>query len=145
MYLAFEWKDAATGLVLLTKPVSPKKTVAVQEDDPMDSSKTISVTEQEIDKESEEFYKYQSEFKKYINSKFKYGEDLQKYSTIILGQYSPKTEELLKAKETYDDLKIKYDSIGLLKLVEKLCYSYHAHKYTPLGAWEGLDKLCNLV
>ena len=62
-----------------------------------------------------------------------------------MGQYSPDIEELLKSEDTYEDLKRKYDSIGLIKLVEKLCYSYHAHQYTPLGAWEGLDKMCRLV
>ena len=26
-----------------------------------------------------------------------------------------------------------------------MCYSYHAHEYTPLGAWESMAKLYALV
>ena len=29
--------------------------------------------------------------------------------------------------------------------MEKLCYSYRAHEYTPLGAWNAMDKLSSLT
>ena len=58
VHLAFERKDAAAGLALLSKSKAPKKPVVVQEEDPTDRSKTILVTKQEIDKDSEDFYEY---------------------------------------------------------------------------------------
>jgi len=70
---------------------------------------------------------------------------MQKCFTNIYGQCSPYIEQLLKSEKTFETLKTKYDLIGLIKLIEKLYYNYHAHEYTPLGAWEGIDKLCDLV
>ena len=70
---------------------------------------------------------------------------MQKCFTIIIGQCSPDIEQLLTAEESYDTLKDAYNSIGLIKLLEKVCYSCYAHEYTPLGAWESIDKLCALV
>ena len=54
-------------------------------------------------------------------------------------------EQNLEAEHTFEGLKTNSDSIGLLKLLERLCYSYRAHKYVPLGAWNAVDKLSRLV
>jgi len=91
------------------------------------------------------FFEYQHELKKYIDNKAKYHEDIQKCFTIIIGQCSPDIEQLLTTEESYDTIKNMYDSIGLIKLLEKVCYSYHAHEYTPLGACESMDELCALI
>ena len=48
-------------------------------------------------------------------------------------------------KSTFERLKNAADSIGLIKLLEKLCYSYKPHEFTPLGAWSAMDKLTVLV
>ena len=45
------------------------------------------------------------------------------------------------AIETFTDLKNKSDSIGLVKLIETICYSYQSHEYPPLGAWQAIDTL----
>ena len=43
-----------------------------------------------------------------------------------------------------EDKKIKVvmensDSIGLIKLIEKICYNYQSHEFDPLGGWEVMD------
>ena len=60
---------------------------------------------------------------------------------MITGQCSPTVEQSLEADDTYADVKEKSDSIALIKLLEKICYNYRAHEYTPLGAWDAMDKL----
>ena len=50
----------------------------------------------------------------------------------------------LESSEEYSGIKERSDSIALIKLLEKICYSYRAHEYTPLGAWEALDKLADM-
>jgi len=126
VHQTFEQKDEAVGLALLTKPVALKKTVRTTSPDPRDVTKTIIISNVEVDKDSEEFYEYQHELKKYIDNKNK--DDMQKCFTIIYGQRSPDIEQLLRSENTFETLKTKYDSIGLIKLIEKLCYNYHAHK-----------------
>ena len=145
VHKAFEAKDASMGLGLLTRPVAPKKTIMSSVIDPDDPSEMIEVPTIQIDKDDEDFYEYQHELKKYIENKAKYHENIQKCFTIIIGQCSPDIEQLLTSEETFDSLKEAYDSIGLIKLLEKVCYSYHTHEYTPLGAWESMDKLCTLI
>ena len=97
--------------------------MVVETEDLNDSKKIITTTKIEIDKDSEVFFEYQSELQEYIDRECNYNEDTQKHFTIVLGQCSPDIEELLKLEATYNESNTKYDSIGLMKLVEKLCYS----------------------
>ena len=61
-----------------------------------------------------------------------------------MGQCSPAVEQNLEAEEVFEEFENKSNSIELIKLLEKLCYSYRAHEYTPLGAWNAFDKLGEL-
>ena len=47
----------------------------------------------------------------------------------------------MEGEQTFRNIRIQSDSIGLIKNLEKLCYSYRAHEYIPLGAWDAIDKL----
>ena len=44
-------------------------------------------------------------------------------------------------EETFNGIKEKCESIALVNLLEKVCYSYKAHEYTLLGVLDALDKL----
>ena len=72
VHKAFELKDASIGMALLTKPVTPNKTVMTSSIDPNNVTKTINIPVIQIDKDNEDFYEYQHELKKYIQSKAKY-------------------------------------------------------------------------
>ena len=61
-----------------------------------------------------------------------------------MGQCSPAVEQNLEAEEVFEELKNKLNSIELIKLQEKLCYSYRAYEYTPLGARNASTKLGKL-
>ena len=145
VYQAFECKDETVGLDLHNKPSAPMTTKIVQEATPGADSKMIGVKRLLIDKESEDYLEYQVELKQYVTDKTKYRDDIHKCFNIIMGQYSPAVEQNLEAEEVFEDLKSKSNSIKLIKLLEKLCYSYRAHKYTLLGAWNAFDKLGNLT
>ena len=114
-------------MALLTKPVAPMNTLMTSSIDPNNATKTINTPVTQIDNYIKDFYEYQHELKNYIKSKVKYNYSLTKCFTIIIRQCSPDIEQLLKSEETYGSLKNTYDSIGLMKLLEKVCYSYHAH------------------
>ena len=117
------------GLALLVKPSAPKKTVKLAIPDPNGTSKTIIDTVVQVGTDSEKVYEYQhAELKKYTDNKNKYKDNMQKCFTIIYGQYSPDIEQFLKLEKTFDTPKTNYNSIGLIRLIEKLCYNYHAHE-----------------
>ena len=117
----------------------------VHEATPGADSIIIGVEKTVVEKDSEEFLEYQVELKQYITDKTSYRDDIHKCFNIIMGQCSPAVEQNLEAEETFNDLKNSSNAIELIKLLEKLCYSYRAHKYTPLGAWNAIDKLSLLV
>ena len=144
VYLAFKRKDKDIGLSLLTKPSVPMIKKIVQEATAGDSSVLKGVEKEIINKESEEFIIYQMELKQYISDKTKYNSDIQKCFNIIMGQCSPTVERNLIGDDSFTNIKDTSDSIGLIKLLEKVCYSYRAHEYTPLGAWNAVDKLIEL-
>ena len=54
-------------------------------------------------------------------------------------------EQNLEAEEVFEYHKSKSDSIEIIKLLKKLCYSYRNHEYTPIGAWNAFDKLGDLA
>ena len=107
--------------------------------DPDNPSKTITNVDLKVDKDSEDFFTYQIKLKKYIDNMLNNTDNLQLCFTTIIGQNSHDIEQLLKSETTFDDPKKRYDSVGLMKLIEKLCFNYHAHEYTLLGAWEGIN------
>ena len=77
-----------------------------------------------VDKESEDYLEYQVELKQFIVDKAKFRDDIHKCFNIIMGQCSPAVEQNLEAEEVFEELKNKSNSIELIKLLEKLCYSY---------------------
>ena len=60
---------------------------------------------------------------------------------MILGQCISAVERNLEGDESYKEINDQNDSIGLMKLLEKICYNYRSHEYTPLGAWDAMDRL----
>ena len=145
VYRAFEAKDTTVGLGLLTRPTPPKIKKIVQEPTPGDSSVMRGVEREVIDRDSDDFFEYQEELKRYVSDKARYVKDMQNCFSIIIGQCSPAVEQNLESEDTFKDIKNRSDSIALMKLLEKLCYNYKPHEYTPLGAWTALDKLTALV
>ena len=145
IHKAFESKDYAVGLALLTRPKAPKKKTIVQEATPGDASVLRGVEREVIDKDSDAFFEYQEEMKRYVSDKARYTKDMQDCFNIIIGQCSPAIEQCLESEDTFSNIKETSNSIELMKLIEKLCYNYKPHEYTPLGAWTALDKLTALI
>ena len=137
-------KDAAVGMAMLTKPSPPMIKKIIQLATVGQDSKMEGVEKTVIDVGSEDFLEYQIELKQYVSDKTKYNDDIQKCFSLIIGQCSPAVEQNLEAEDTFDDMKTRSSSIELIKLLEKICYSYRAHEYTPLGAWNAIDKLINM-
>ena len=50
-------------------------------------------------------------------------------------------EQVLDGEIEYAAIKAAPESIGLIKMLEFICYNYQSHEYPPLGAWEALDRL----
>ena len=144
VYRAFERKDISVGLSLLTKPRPPMVKKVIQEPTAGPDSKLQGVEKEVIDKDSEDFLEYQLELKQYVTDKAKYNDDIQICFNLIMGQCSPSVEQNLEADESFAQLKESSDSIGLMRLLETLCYNYRAHEYTPLGAWDAMDKLTSM-
>ena len=142
---AFETKDPSLGLSLLIRPTPPKITKVVQVPTLGSSSIMEGVEREVIDRDSDTFFEYQEEMKRYVSDKAKYLKDMQDCFDIIMGQCSPAVEQNLESEDTFAEIKRKSDSIGLIKLLESLCYNFKPHEYTPLGAWTALDKLTALV
>ena len=97
-----------------------------------------------IDKDGEDYVIYQIKLKQYISDLSKYTDSLEKCFSEIMGQCSPGMEQALEGEGTYASIEAISDSIGLIKMLERICYNYQSHEYPPLGAWESMDRLCNL-
>ena len=54
----------------------------------------------------------------------KSNDNLEKCFSLLIGQYSPSTEQSLSGGKEYDVIKEKYDAIGLIKFIERICYNY---------------------
>ena len=138
---AFEMKDANAGLSMLIKPSAPMKDKVIQVATEGDDSILKGEVKSVVDKDGEEFIMYQIQLKQYLADASKYNENLERCFGIIMGQCSPSMEQSLMANENFVELKSKSDSIGLIKLIEAICYSYQSHEYPPLGAWQSMDVL----
>lgn len=86
---------------------------------------------------------YQINLKQYVNDMSKYDNNLEKCYSIIIGQCSLAIKQDLEADRSFLPVELVSDSIGLIKILERICYSYQSHEYPPLGAWEALGRLAN--
>ena len=143
IYRAFEHKDADVGRSTITKPKPPMINKVVQEASLGDDSKMIGVNRSVIDKDGEEYMMYQISLKQYVTDLSMYNDNLEKCYSVIIGQCSPAIEQDLEGDDSFPPIKLASDSIGLIKILERICYSYQSHEYPPLGAWESLDRLSN--
>lgn len=53
----------------------------------------------------------------------------------------PIGKEALESETSFKTMKEKYDSISLIKLLERTHYGYQSHEYTSLIACEVIDRL----
>ena len=47
--------------------------------------------------------------------------------------------------KTFTNIKEEADSVGLIKIIEQICYNYQPHEYPPLVAWEAFDMLGHII
>ena len=90
---------------MLVKPSAPKKTIVVEAKNSNDAIREINFDREAVDKYSEDFFDYQHELKNHIDNKTMYNDDLQRCFIIIMGQYSPDIEQLLKAEKIFATIK----------------------------------------
>ena len=102
----------------------------------------MGVTKRVIDKDGEDYMVYQINLKQYVSNLTKYDDNLEKWYSVIIGQCSPAIEQELEADNSFLAIKMALDVIGLIKILERICYSYHSHEYPPLGVWETMNRLC---
>ena len=145
VYRAFEQKDATAGSKMLKKPVAPMVDKVIQEATLGSDSKLVGKLVKVLDKDGEDFVTYQIQLKQYIGDLAKYTDNLEKCFSVILGQCSPAMEQSLESDTKYKTVKQESDSIELIKMLERICYNYQSHEYPPLGAWESIDRLSNMV
>ena len=126
---SIQHKDINIGNKLLVKPTAP--TI----EDPNDSTKII------LDKEGQEWVEYGLKLKKYVDRTSKLEDDIQQIYNVIIGQCSPSMEQALASHKDFKTVEVAADSIGLITMIEQICYNYQPHEYPPLGAWEALDQL----
>ena len=74
----------------------------------------------------------------------KYTDNLKKLFSEIIGQCITGMEQSLEGLSTYASIDDTSDSIALMKILERTCYSYQSHEYPPLEAWESIDRLSSL-
>ena len=74
-----------------------------------------------------------------------FNDNLEKYFSLLLDQCSPSMEQSLAGGKKYEKIKENYDIIELIKLIERICYNYQLHKFTPLGGWDLLDRLASTL
>ena len=132
IYRAFEHKDADVGRSTITKPKPPMINKVVQEASLGDDSKMIGVNRSVIDKDGEEYMMYQISLKQYVTDLSMYNDNLEKCYSVIIGQCSPAIEQELEGDDSFPPIKLASDSIGLIKILERICYSYQSHEYPPL-------------
>jgi len=94
-----------------------------------------------MDRDCEDFIEYQIEINKYVDRKNKLDDDIQQIFNIVYGQYIPGMQQKLESDSEFKKIKDNADSVELLKIIERISYNYQPHEYTPLGAWDDLDKL----
>ena len=46
-----------------------------------------------------------------------------------------------RRKKDFKSIKETSEIIGLLKIIERICYNYKSHEFGLLGGWESLDRL----
>ena len=86
-----------------------------------------------IDKDGEDFLIYQIDLKQYPGNSNKFNGDLKKCYSLLIGQCSPTMEQIVSGDKDFKAIKEKSDSIGLLKLIEKICDNYQYHEFATLG------------
>ena len=94
-----------------------------------------------IDKDGEPYLMYQIELKQYIGDLTKYNDSLEKHFSEILGKCSPAMEQSLESDKAYKNIMEDSDSIGLIKMIECICYNYQSREFPLLGVWESIDCL----
>jgi len=109
---------------MIHKPDSPMIRKIVYEATVGDNSAIRGIEKDVLDREDIDDVEYQIELKQYKSDKKIYKENLQKCFTIIMGQCSPSMERALESEVMCKDMKEKSDSISLIKLLERICYSY---------------------
>ena len=141
VYNVFDYKDKTKGINILVKPKSPMTTKIIQFTTVGENSILEGREVNVVDKDCEEFTEYQINLKQYISDVENFHSDLEKCFSLLPGQCSPSMEQTLAGEKDYQTIKEQSDSIGLIKMIERVCYNYQLHEYAPLGGWESLDRL----
>ena len=128
IYRAFEHKDADVGRNTIVKPKPPMISKIIQEATEGEDSRMMGIMKTVIDKDGEEYIMYQMQLKQYVSDLARYEDNLEKCYSVIIGQCSPSIEQDLEADASFLTIKIASDSVGLIKLLERICYSYQSHE-----------------
>ena len=72
---------------------------------------------------------YEMLLKQYMRNLDKLNTDIDNCYSLFIGQYSPATEQALTDAKNFKSIQELYNSIGQLKLLEKICYNYQSYKF----------------
>ena len=123
VYKALEYKDRKKDINLLSKSKTPMTTKVIQVATVGEDSIMVRKEITCIDKTGEEYTKYSLCLKQYMTDLTKFNSDLEKFFGLILGKCSPSIQSLAGEKE-FNLIKETSKSIGLIKMIKRVCYNY---------------------
>ena len=85
-----------------------------------------------------ELVKYR--FRAYITEQVKYEQDMKKLYSVVHGQCTDAMKRKIQTQSGYQTVSDTSDSIGLMKIIKKICYNYQAEQYPPLSTVRALVK-----
>ena len=135
VFKALEYKDRTKCLSLLSKPKAPMVIKVIQVVTIREDSKIMGKEVTFIDKDGEAYSEYSLYLKQYMTDLTKFNSDLEKAFSIIIGQCSPAMEQSLAGEKEFKNIKETSETIGLIKMIERICCNYQSHEFGPLGVW----------
>ena len=82
--------------------------------------------------------------RKYLNKEDQYTTDMHQIYYTIVGKCSDAMIQKMKADADYTTVEYKCDTIGILRIIRKICYSCQAEQFAVLSLVKALKRLISL-
>ena len=120
------------------KPLKSKfdVVVAATDDTPASIIKATVIPSEHLDR-------YTHKMKTHCKREDKFEDDMQLCYTVIHGQCTDDMIHELKCQEKYEEVKVKFDPIGLLKLLQQIAYNYQAQDFPLMAIAKAQEAIYN--
>ena len=92
-----------------------------------------------LNRDGEAFALYQFDMNQYIEDTSNFNGNLKKWYRLPIEKCGSSMDRTLLGDKNFKQIKETSDSIGLFKVIEKVCYNYQSHNFALLGDWEAMD------